>query len=51
MSKYYPITGKGDLLKNVYRIPEITFSDKLGEPFAAFIEYSKGLKPFPEGTC
>ncbi len=40
---------KGNLLKQHIRAPEITFSDKLGEPFAAFIEYSKEIKR-SEGT-
>jgi site-specific recombinase XerD len=40
---------KGDLLKQHIRAPEITFSDKLGQPFATFIEYSKGIKR-SEGT-
>ncbi len=40
---------KGDLLKQHIRAPVITFSDKLGEPCAAFIEYSKEIKR-SEGT-
>jgi len=40
---------KGELLKQHIRAPEITFSDKLGEPFSTFIDYSKRIKR-SEGT-
>jgi len=40
---------KGELLKQHIRVPEITFSDKPGAPFAAFIEYSKEIRR-SEGT-
>lgn len=40
---------KGRLLKQHIRVPEITFSDKPGEPFAAFVEYSREIRR-SEGT-
>lgn len=40
---------KGRLLKQRIRVPEIIFSDKLGEPFAAFIGYSREIRR-SEGT-
>lgn len=39
----------GELLKQHRRAPEIDFPGKLGEPFAAFLEYSRGIKR-SEGT-
>jgi integrase/recombinase XerD len=35
---------KGRLLKQHIRAPEIIFSGKLGEPFAAFIKYSREIR-------